>query len=50
MQLDPGSTEISERQQSGEWLNFKIMVSGYESSPLSMRLEVTSEEDVQFYY
>ena len=31
-------------------LNFKIMVSGYESSPLSMRLEVTSEEDVQFYY
>ena len=26
------------------------MVSGYESNPLSIRLEITSEEDVQFYY
>ena len=50
VQLDPGSTESHERQQTFEVLNFKIMVSGYESSPLSMRLEITSEEDVQFYY
>ena len=26
------------------------MVSGYESNPLSIRLEITSEDDVQFYY
>ena len=26
------------------------MVSGYETNPLSIKLEITSEDDVQFYY
>ena len=50
IQTDPGSTDEQDRQQSLEWLNFKIMVSGYETNPLSIRLEITSEDDVQFYY
>ena len=48
VQLDPDSTE--NMLHDYVVLTFKIMVKGGEKMPLAIKLEVTSEDDVQFYY
>ena len=48
VELDPDSSD--KQANSYEVLNFKIMTKGEKYCPLAFRLEVTSDEDIQFYY
>ena len=48
VELDPDSSD--KQAHSYEVLNFKIMTKGEKYFPLAIRIEITSEDDVQFYY
>ena len=50
LELDPLSTEIDAQVETDEPLVLKIYLQGDPIMPMAIRIELTSEQDVQLYY
>jgi hypothetical protein len=50
LELDPLSTEINAQVETDELLVLKIYLQGDPIMPMAIRIELTSEQDVQLYY